>query len=78
MPQQRLDTAAYMERLLAASVVSPNLYDATLQDSYGVYTPQELLKAILDNPSEYNALGEVVYKMLGFVSFKDRVEQAKN
>jgi hypothetical protein len=78
VPQQRLDTAAYMESLLAASVVSPNLYDAELQDSYGVYTPQELLKAILDNPSEYNALGEVVYKMLGFVSFKDKVEQAKN
>lgn len=76
--RDRLDTGLYMEKLLAASVVEPDLYNAQLQDSYGVYTPEELLKAIIDNPSEYAAFTDFVYSMLGFTPFKDKVEQAKN
>ena len=49
-----------------------------MQDSYGVYTPEELLKAILDNPSEYAAFSDYVYGMLGFTPFKDKVDEAKN
>ncbi len=76
--RDRLDTGMYMEKLLAASVVEPNLSNAQLQDSYGVYTPEELLKAIIDNPSEYAAFTDFVHGMLGFTPFKDKVEQAKN
>ena len=75
---ERLDTTLYMDRLLAASVVYPDLRSATLQDSYGVYTPEELLKAILDNPAEYAAFSDHVYGMLGFSPFKDKVDEAKN
>lgn len=75
---ERLDTSLYMDRLLAASVVYPDLRSASLQDSYGVYTPEELLKAILDNPSEYAAFSDYVYGMLGFTPFKDKVDEAKN
>lgn len=76
--RERLDTAEYMDKLLAASVVEPNLLNAQLQDSYGAFTPCELLKAMLDNPSEYAAFADFVYSMLGFTPFKDKVEQAKN
>lgn len=76
--RERLDSAKYMERLLAACVVYPDLRSATLQDSYGVYTPEELLKAIIDEPSEYAAFSDYVYGMLGFTTFGDKVEQAKN
>lgn len=76
--RERLDTARYMEKLLAASVVSPNLLSAELQDSYGVYTPEELLKAIIDNPGEYAAFGDFVYSLMGFKTFKERVAEAKN
>jgi hypothetical protein len=76
--RERLDTNGYMDRLLAASVVEPNLYNAELQDSYGVYTPEELLKAIIDNPAEYAAFADYVYGLLGFTTFGEKVEQAKN
>ncbi len=76
--RERLDTSLYMDRLLAASVVQPELSSAALQDSYGVYTPEELLKSMLDDPGEYAAFGDFVYGMLGFVPFKDKVEKAKN
>ncbi len=76
--RERLDTACYMDKLLTASVVSPDLSSATLQDSYGVYTAEELLKAMLDNPGEYAAFADFVYGMLGFTPFKEKVAQAKN
>jgi hypothetical protein len=76
--RERLDTSLYMDKLLAASVAEPNLLSAQLQDSYGVYTPEDLLKAIIDKPSEYAAFADFVYGMLGFTSFKDKVDKAKN
>ncbi len=75
---ERLDTAEYMDKLLAASVVEPNLLNAQLQDSYGVYTPCELLKDMIDSPAEYAAFADFVYGMLGFTPFKDKVDAAKN
>lgn len=76
--RERLDTGRYMEKLLAASVAEPNLLSAELQDSYGVYTPEDLLKAMIDNPGEYAAFGDFVYSLMGFKSFKERVDEAKN
>lgn len=75
---ERLDTSLYMDRLVAASVVYPDLRSATLQDSYGVYTPEDLLKAILSKPMEYAALSDHVYGMLGFTTFSQKVDEAKN
>lgn len=75
----KLNTGLYMQKLIAASVVYPDLYDAQLQDSYGVKTPEELVFAMVDDPGEYNRLAEFVQHFQGFdQSFEEKVEQAKN
>ena len=72
-------SSKYMQKMIATSVVMPDLYDKELQDSYGVTTPEELLLAIVDDPGEYNDLAAFVQKFQGFnVSFDDKVEEAKN
>ena len=79
MYRPKLKSSLYIQRMIAASVVTPDLYDAELQDSYGVKTPEELLLAMVDNPGEYNELAAYVQKFQGFnVSFEDKVEEAKN
>lgn len=79
MYRQKLDTSKYLHKLIAASVVSPDLYDSELQDSYGVKTPEELLYALVDDPGEYSDLAAYVQKLNGFdVSFDDKVDEAKN
>lgn len=77
--RQKVDTANYIRDLVVASIVAPDLYDAELQDSYGVKTPGDLLAAMVDSPGEYNALVEYVQKLHGFdVTLEDKVEAAKN
>lgn len=72
-------SSKYMQKMVAASVVMPDLYDKELQDSYGVTTPEELLLAMVDDPGEYNDLLAFVQRFQGFnVSFNDKVEEAKN
>lgn len=72
-------SSQYVRRMIAASVVMPDLYDAELQDSYEVKTPEDLLLAMVDDPGEYNELAAFVQKFQGFdVSFNDKVEEAKN
>ena len=79
MYRPKLNASLYLRKLIAASVVYPDLYDAELQDSYGVCTPEELLYAMVDDPGEYNDLAAFVQKLNGFdVSFDDKVEEAKN
>ena len=69
----------YIQKMIAASVVMPDLYDKELQDSYGVTTPEELLLAMVDNPGEYNDLASFVQKFQGFnVSFEEKVDKANN
>ena len=75
----KLKSSLYIRRMIAASVVVPDLYDAELQDSYGVKTPEDLLLAMVDDPGEYNELAAFVQKFQGFdVSLKDKVDEAKN
>lgn len=77
--RQKFKSGEYIRKLVAASVVYPDLYDAELQDSYGVKTPEELLLAMVDNPGEYSDLTAFVQKFQGFdVSFNDKVDEAKN
>lgn len=73
---RELDQVKYTGMMLAASVVYPDLNDAELQDSYGVKTPEALLKKMLI-PAEMGVLAEAV------ASFNrrtegDLVEEAKN
>lgn len=75
----RLDYNLYLKKLAASSVVYPPLYNAALQDSYGVHSPEELLTKLIDNPGEYQEFLKMVQRVNGFdVSMKERVEEAKN
>lgn len=77
--RQKIKSGLYIRRMIAASVVVPDLYDKELQDSYGVATPEELLLAMVDDPGEYNDLASFVQRFQGFnVSFEDKVDEAKN
>lgn len=75
----KLNTSKYIAKMLCACIVEPNLYDKELQDSYGVMTPEELLKEMVDDPGEYNELMTFIQKFNGFDStLDDKVEEAKN
>ena len=79
MFRPKLNAAQYLAKMVVASAVCPDLYDAQLQDSYGVKTPEDLVYAIVDDPGEYNALGEWLQQFQGFTkSFEEKVEEAKN
>ena len=75
----KIDANLYMIKQLAASVVSPNLYDAKLQDSYGVKTPEDLLREMVDDPTEFAEFASFVREFNGFdETINDAVEEAKN
>ena len=75
----KLNTSKYITKMLCACIVEPNLYDKELQDSYGVMSPDELLKEMIDDPGEYQSLVAFVQKFNGFdTSLDDKVEEAKN
>ncbi len=79
MFRQKVKSGLYIQKMVAASVVVPDLYDKDLQDSYGAMTPEELLLAMVDDPGEYNDLASFVQKFQGFnVSFDEKVDEAKN
>ena len=75
----KLNTSKYIAKMICASVVEPNLYDKDLQDSYGVMTPDELLKEMVDDPGEYQALASFVQDFNGFnTTLEDKIAEAKN
>lgn len=77
--RQKTNTAQYIAKLIAASTVYPDLFDAELQDSYGVKTPEELLYAMVDDAGEYQELTLWVQNFQGFSkSLDDKVDEAKN
>jgi hypothetical protein len=79
MFRPKVDTRKLVSKMIAASVVYPNLNDAQLQDSYGVTTPEDLLVKMVDNPSEYNDFANFVQNYSGFdVDINAKVEEAKN
>lgn len=75
----RINSGLYLKKMAAASVVTPCLYNAALQDSYGVKTPEDLLTSLIDNPGEYQEFIKFVQKVHGFdVTMEERVQRAKN
>ena len=79
MVRPKVDTKAYIAKLIAACVVFPDLYNKELQDSYGVRTPEDLLKEMVDDPTEYNALAEFIQNFNGLdESLEEKVKEAKN
>ena len=78
MYRPKLQSSKYIAKLLATSVVEPNLHDKDLQDSYGAMTPEELLKEMVDDPGEYGDFTAFVQKFNGFTNMEDKVDEAKN
>ena len=77
--RQKVNGESYLLDMIVASTVTPNLYDAELQDSYGVKTPEDLLMAMLDNPGEYDDLAAFVQKFNGYNrSLDEKIDEAKN
>lgn len=76
--EERFDTTAYNEELLSKTITYPNLYDAELQDSWGVTEPVDLVKAML-TPGEYADLLAAATEAQGFdVGMEDKVNEVKN
>lgn len=75
---QRVDTVKYMTKLVCASVVNPDLYNAELQDSYGVSTPEALVQELVDDPGEWNELSRYISQLNGFKPLQDEIDDVKN
>ena len=72
------DTDQYIGKMCVACTVFPNLKDAELQDSYGVKTPDALLKKML-LPGEYTDYKTKVMEVNGYdMSMEELVDEAKN
>ncbi|WFD12207.1 phage tail assembly chaperone [Tepidibacter hydrothermalis] len=79
MFRPKLVTSKYLAKMMVASIVEPNLYNAELQDSYEVKTPEDLLKEMVNDPGEYNDLATFIQQFNGFnTTMQDKVEEAKN
>ncbi len=74
----KFNNTMHIRKIIAASVVYPNLNDKELQDSYGVYTPEDLLECLVDSPGEWYDLSLFIQKELGFLSIDEAITEAKN
>lgn len=75
----KIDVNAYMNKQMCAAIVYPDLNNAELQDSYEVRTPEDLLKELVDDPSEYADLRNFIQELSGFdKDLTEEVEEAKN
>lgn len=74
---REMDQIKYTALLLAESVVYPDLNNAALQDSYGVKTPEALLKKML-YPREESLLAQEVMDFSQIENIVDKVNEAKN
>jgi hypothetical protein len=75
----KLNTSKYIAKMICSCVVEPNLYDKSLQDSYGVMTPEDLLKEMIDDPGEYQDFASFIQDYNGFnTTLEDKVAEAKN
>ena len=75
---QETDTDKYIGKMCVACTVYPDLNNAELQDSYGVKTPDALLKRML-KPGEYTEYKAKVMEVNGYdMSMEELVDEAKN
>ena len=74
----KIDMNAYQTKLICAAVVSPDLNNAELQNSYGVMSAEELIKEMVDDPAEYTDLMIFVQQLSGFKTLQEEVDEAKN
>ena len=76
--RHKTDMSKYQNMLICASIVSPDLNDAELQNSYGVMTPEDLIKEMVDDPAEYTDLFVFIQELSGFKPLQEEVDEAKN
>jgi hypothetical protein len=76
--RNELDADKYMEKMIVKATVFPDLFNKELQDSYGVKTPEDLLKEMIDDPKEYNSLVEFVGELTDEKDINEKVKEAKN
>ena len=75
----KLNTSKYLAKMLCSCIIEPNLFDKELQDSYGVMTPEDLIKEMIDDPVEYQDFVVFVQDFNGFnVTLENKVDDAKN
>lgn len=75
----KVQTDKYIAQMIVASTIFPNLYNADLQDSYGVKTPEDLLYAMVDDAGEYQNLMAWIQQFQGFTeTMEDKKNAAKN
>ena len=75
----KLNTSKYLAKMLCSCIIEPNLFDKELQDSYGVMTPEDLIKEMIDDPGEYQDFVTFIQNFNGFnVTLEDKVDNAKN
>jgi hypothetical protein len=74
----KVDMNKYQTKLICAAIVSPDLNDAELQDSYGVMSAEELIKEMVDDPAEYTELMIFIQQLSGFKTLQEEVDEAKN
>lgn len=75
----KLNTSKYLAKMLCSCIIEPNLFDKELQDSYGVMTPEDLIKEMIDDPGEYQDFVVFVQDFNGFnVTLENKVDDAKN
>lgn len=71
------DVEAYELKLVAASVVEPELRNEELQNEYGVNTPEDLLGVML-LAGEFVVLSQEVQQHSGVKPLEKKVDEAKN
>lgn len=77
--RERLKEDKFNADLMCAAIAYPDLRNEELQDSYGVTTPGDLLKEMIDNPGEYTRLQNKITEMNGFdETFEEKVDFVKN
>ena len=74
----KLDTTSFQAKMICKSIVSPDLDDSELQDSYGVMGAEELLREMINIPGEFTDLAVKVQQISGFKSMDEEVNEAKN
>jgi len=78
MYRPKVDMNKYQTKLICAAIVSPDLNNTELQNSYGVMTPEDLIKEMVDDPAEYTDLMLFIQQISGFKTLQEEVEEAKN
>ena len=74
-----MDEELFTKKLMAESVVFPDLNNAALQDSYGVKTPEALIVEMVSCAGDFMAFAEYLMVLNNInKSLDDRVDEAKN